>query len=59
MTVNDAVTFLILFWALGGVVGWFIGDYRGRPIAGAVLGVLLGVIGWLLIGFLFQPKDKT
>ena len=42
---------LILFWGIvGTIVGAIIGDRKGRAGAGAVLGLLLGPIGWLVVG---------
>jgi hypothetical protein len=41
-----------LFWAIvGGLVGAVIGERKGRTGEGVVLGLLLGPIGWLVVGF--------
>ena len=40
------------FWAIvGGLVGAVIGERKGRTDEGVVLGLVLGPIGWLLVGF--------
>jgi hypothetical protein len=40
----------LFLWIIIGVsVGHAIGKSRGRPVAGAAWGGLLGVIGWLVI----------
>jgi hypothetical protein len=41
---------------IGAIVGLFIGERRGRPLAGAVLGAVLGFIGWIIIA-LIPPRD--
>jgi hypothetical protein len=33
------------------VAGGFIGARRGRPAAGFFLGLILGPIGWVIVGF--------
>jgi hypothetical protein len=43
------VAVVLLIWVACGVAGWKIGDMKGRPALGAVLGVLLGLIGLLII----------
>src|SRR5438067_2485432 len=41
----------LLLWAIvGGFVGAMIGDRKGRGGEGLVLGLLLGPIGWLVVG---------
>lgn len=48
---------LILIAAFGAVVGFFIGKAKGDEKAGALLGLLLGPLGWL-VG-LFFIKDRS
>jgi hypothetical protein len=37
---------------IGALVGWTIGNTKGRGLDGALLGGFLGIIGWLIIAFL-------
>jgi hypothetical protein len=46
-----AVTGLMLLF---GLFGAFLGSFRNRKLLGALLGALLGPVGWLLL-FLIQP----
>ncbi|MBA2435711.1 MAG: zinc ribbon domain-containing protein [Pyrinomonadaceae bacterium] len=49
---------IILFWAIvGGFVGALIGQRKGRTGEGAVLGLILGPIGWLVVAL--GPDYKT
>lgn len=41
---------ILLLWAVFGIVGYFLGEFKGRPSEGLVLGLLLGPIGWLYVG---------
>ena len=47
LTVN-AIT-LVVVLAVFSAIGYYIGQTKGRPTAGALLGLLLGPIGWLLL----------
>jgi hypothetical protein len=40
---------LVLYIVIFGLVGWVIGERKGRPAAGFFLGALLGPIGWLVV----------
>ena len=40
-----------------GVAGWLLGRFKDRPLAGAIWGVLLGPIGWVII--VLGPKGRT
>lgn len=45
--------FLLLVWAVGGgLIGGVVGRSRGRGDVGALLGMVLGPIGWLIAAFL-------
>ena len=48
----------ILFWLLFGWIGLLIGQRKGRPTGGFLLGVLLGPLGWLVValGPSYLPK---
>jgi hypothetical protein len=42
---------VFFFWGIvGTIVGALIGDRKGRAGAGAILGFLLGPIGWIVVG---------
>jgi len=52
------VIFLFLLWvAVGGGVGYWIGSGKGRGGLGFVLGLLFGVIGWLIVALLQPTVD--
>lgn len=42
----------ILWMALGGGVGFFVGDYKHNGVVGSLLGALLGPIGWVIVALL-------
>lgn len=40
---------LLMFWAVMGLVGFVLGNTKGRGLFGFCLGALLGPIGWILV----------
>jgi hypothetical protein len=53
------VFILLLFWCgVGGLVGWAIGNSKGRGTEGFWLGFLLGIIGWIIVAFM-SPSDAV
>jgi hypothetical protein len=46
---NEPMEILIIGLPISALVGWMIGKPKGRAGEGAVLGVLLGPLGWLII----------
>jgi uncharacterized CHY-type Zn-finger protein len=44
----ESIPFLVA-WAALGLVGFLIGQSKGRDAEGAVLGMFLGPLGWLLV----------
>jgi hypothetical protein len=40
---------ILIVLSIGALVGWMIGKPKGRAGQGAVLGALLGPIGWLIV----------
>lgn len=55
---DSAVIFVLLFWCgVGGLVGALIGSGKGRAAAGFWLGLLLGIIGWIIVALL-SPRQS-
>jgi predicted amidophosphoribosyltransferase len=50
--------FLILCWFAAAVVGGMIGAAKGRAFAGAIWGILLGPLGWLVIAVAPDQRPK-
>ena len=49
----------ILFWAvLMGLVGYLLGNTRGRGGEGALFGILLGPLGWIIVLLLPSSGNK-
>jgi hypothetical protein len=54
-----AVVVYLLFWCgAGGLVGYAIGNSKGRGTQGLLLGLLFGVIGWLIVAVM-EPSDHV
>jgi hypothetical protein len=51
---------LVLLWCVIAVVGYFLGQTKGRATAGLWLALLIGPIGWLaiLLGPDYRNKNK-
>jgi hypothetical protein len=53
-----AVVFILLWCGVGGIIGYAIGNSKGRGVEGFWLGLLLGVIGWIIVAFQ-HPSDEV
>jgi hypothetical protein len=52
-----ALVFILLWCGVGGLIGWAIGNGKGRPAEGFWLGFLLGVIGWIIAAFMAPSPE--
>ena len=50
---------ILAIWAAMAVVGYYIGNAKGRGPFGAVLGFLLGPLGWLLMLVMSENPDAV
>lgn len=50
---------IYLIWLLCAVAGYFIGETKNRAGLGAVLGLLLGVIGVIIIAVMPKKVDQV
>lgn len=48
--------FMMIYAMVMGLIGWYIGGAKNRPVLGSVLGVALGPIG-LLIDLVIPVKE--
>ena len=56
---DSSIVFFFLFWCgVGGLVGALIGSGKGRAAAGFWLGLLLGIIGWIIVAFM-SPRARA
>jgi hypothetical protein len=44
---------------VGAIVGWLIGRNKGLGTTGIILGGLLGLIGWIIVGVMKGNKGTT
>jgi membrane associated rhomboid family serine protease len=49
---------VLVIWLLCGLIGFFVGEKKNRPILGLSLGFLLGIFGVIIIAVI-APKDET
>jgi len=58
---DDAISVLLVLGLplINGLIGAIIGDRKGRQGAGFFLGILIGPIGWLAVGFGPDFSKKT
>jgi hypothetical protein len=51
---------MVLFiWFLCGVIGYLVGEKKGRPGLGAALGFCLGIFGLIIIAVMGPAEDAT
>jgi hypothetical protein len=53
------VIVLLLIWIACGVVGWKLGESKGRPALGLVLGILLGLLGLLIVALIPAANTRS
>lgn len=54
-----ALAVWLIFWAgIGGLLGWAIGNGKGRGTEGFWLGFLLGFIGWIIVAVM-EPSEEV
>jgi len=57
---DSAVLFVLIFWCgVGGLVGALIGSGKGRAVAGFWLGLLLGIIGWIIVALMSPRRTNS
>lgn len=49
---------LVVGLIIGALVGWLIGKNKGLGALGAVLGGLLGIIGWIIVAVMKGNRDQ-
>ena len=52
-----AIGVLLLLLLAGPVIGYLIGNRRGHPVLGLVLGLFFHVIGWILIAVIPRTAE--
>lgn len=56
--IDDYAGWIIAWVALGGLVGYFIGKEHRREGSGVVLGMLFGIIGWIILVVLIVNDQR-
>jgi len=53
---------IVIFWTIGALintlVGYFIGERRGRAYDGSILGFCLGPLGWIIVLVMADKRSK-
>jgi hypothetical protein len=49
---------LVIAAAICALIGLYIGNSKGRPVAGAMWGLLVGPIGWLVMAIVKDERRK-
>jgi hypothetical protein len=47
---------ILVGWAFNTLIGYAIGSWKGAPLAGAVLGLMIGPVGWLLVAVFIDDR---
>lgn len=55
-SVGTYIAIRLVLWAFFGGVGYAIGRGKGKGGLGLTLGLTLGVIGWIIVGFMSDER---
>ena len=47
---------IVAFMLVCGATGWALGSWKGKPLLGTFIGVMLGPLGWILM--LTYPSQR-
>jgi hypothetical protein len=56
MSAAAGIIFLVVVISIGPLGGWYFGRGKGWALEGAVLGLFLSFVGWLVVAMI-PPKD--